>query len=131
MGGFPDQSVGELRDSITLWWVIRSSIFAFIGGATFLIFFLGDLGGWRSCRAPSRVGLGLLVPVSFACMYVVFLDPDLPLSWFLLIPAVWAGVMLTPFAAAIHALMQALAAGVLAFTAGRPVQLCGRPARPP
>jgi PAS domain-containing protein len=57
------------------------------------------------------------VPVSFTCMYVVFLGVDLPLSWFLLIPAVWAGVMLTPYGAAVHALMQSLAAGVLALTA--------------
>ena len=65
---------------------------------------------------PSRVGLSLLAPVSLACMYVVYLDPDLPLSWFLLVPAVWAGVMLSPYGAAIHALMQSLAAAVLAFT---------------
>ena len=115
LGGFPDQSIAELAP-ISLWWIIRSSLFAFIGGSTFLIFFHGELHRWRALKRPSRVGLGLLVPVSLACMYVVYLDPDLPLSWFLLIPAVWAGVMLSPYAAAIHALMQSLAAGVLAFT---------------
>jgi signal transduction histidine kinase len=116
LGGFPGQSVGEL-EVLTLWWVIRSTIFAFVGGATFMIFYFGDREFWRTFPRPSRVGLGLLVPVSFACMYVVFLGPDLPLSWFLLIPAVWAGVMLTPYGASVHALMQALAAGVLALTA--------------
>lgn len=116
LGGFPGQSIGEV-EVLTLWWVIRSTVFAFIGGATFLIFFFGDRALWRSFPRASRIGLGLLVPVSFVCMYVVFLGVDLPLSWFLLIPAVWAGVMLTPYGAAVHALMQSLAAGVLALTA--------------
>ncbi|PUA80918.1 PAS domain-containing sensor histidine kinase [Nocardioides currus] len=115
LGGFSGQPALELTP-LTLWWIIRSSMFAFIGAATFLTFFHGDLSRWRRLPRPSRTGLGLLVPVSLACMYVVYLDPDLPLSWFLLIPAVWAGVMLSPFAAGIHALMQSLAAGVLAFT---------------
>lgn len=115
LGGFPDQSVAQL-EPLTLWWIIRGSIFAFIGASTFLIFFHGDLHRWQRLAAPSRVGLCLLVPVSLGCMYIVYLDPDLPLSWFLLIPAVWAGVMLSPYAAAVHALMQSLAAGVLAFT---------------
>ncbi len=116
LSGFPGQSFGEF-DILTLWWVIRSTVFAFIGGATFMIFYFGDRAFWRSYPRPPRVGLGLLAPVSFACMYVVFIGPDLPLSWFLLIPAVWAGLMLTPFGAAVHALMQSLAAGVLALTA--------------
>jgi len=116
LGGFPGQSIGEV-EVLTLWWVIRSTVFAFIGGATFMIFFFGDRALWRSFARASRVGLALLVPVSFTCMYVVFLGVDLPLSWFLLIPAVWAGVMLTPYGAAVHALMQSLAAGVLALTA--------------
>lgn len=115
LGGFPNQSVVDL-EPLTLWWIIRSAMFAFIGGSTFLIFFHGDLHRWQRLANPSRVGLGFLVPVSLACMYIVFLDPDLPLSWFLLVPAVWAGVMLSPYAAAIHAIMQSLAAGVLAFT---------------
>jgi signal transduction histidine kinase len=116
LAGFPGQSFGDF-DVLTLWWVIRSTVFSFIGGATFLIFFFGDRELWRSFPRPSRIGLGLLVPVSLVCMYVVFLGVDLPLSWFLLIPAVWAGVMLTPFGAAVHALMQSLAAAVLALTA--------------
>lgn len=116
LGGFPGQSIGEV-EVLTLWWIIRGTVFAFIGGATFLIFFFGDRELWRSFPRASRVGLALLVPASFACMYVVFLGVDLPLSWFLLIPAVWAGVMLTPYGAAVHALMQSLAAGVLALTA--------------
>jgi signal transduction histidine kinase/integral membrane sensor domain MASE1 len=113
-GGFPGQSFAD-SEALTLWWIIRSAIFAFIGGATFLTFFSPDLSRWRSQPMPSRLGLALLVPVSFVCMWVVYLDPELPLSWFLLIPAVWAGAMLTPYGAAIHALAQALVAGVLAF----------------
>lgn len=116
LGGFPRQSIGDI-EMLTLWWVIRSTIFAFVGGATFMIFYFGDRAVWRSFVRPSRAGLALLVPTSFACMYVVFLGPDLPLSWFLLIPAVWSGVMLSPYGAALHALMQTLAAGLLAVTA--------------
>lgn len=115
LGGHPNQSFAEL-EPITLWWIIRSTIFAFIGGATFLVFVHGDLARWRSLKLPSKSGLALLIPASLACMWVVYLDPDLPLSWFLLVPAVWAGVMLSPFAAGIHALMQSMAAGLLAFT---------------
>lgn len=115
LGGFPDLQVVEIAP-ISAWWVIRSAIFAFIGGATGMIFFHGELDRWRRLPRPSRLGLALLIPVSPACLYVVFVDPDLPLSWFILIPAVWAGVMLSPSAAAVHALIQALTAGVLAFT---------------
>lgn len=114
VGGFPDLAAGRF-EPLTLWWTIRSTIFAFIGGATFLIFFHGDRERWRRTTPPSRLSLALLVVVSPICVFLVFVDPELPLTWFLLLPAVAAGVSLTPFGAAVHALAQALTAGAMAF----------------
>lgn len=124
LGGFPGHPWGEL-EPLTAWWTIRSSIFAFIAGASFLIFYFGDRERWRTRAGASLAQLTLLIPVSFASVWILLLDPSLSLGWLLLIPTVWAGVILTPYGAAVHAVLQALCAGTFAFVGGTRYALDG------
>lgn len=103
-GGFPYLEVGQL-DRLTLWWVIRGVVYAYVGAATLLIFFHGPRDS--AAPAPRWAVLGL-VPLGAACLYATFYDPELPLSWFLLLPALVAGSILTPRGAAIYSLFVAL-----------------------
>jgi len=105
LGGMPYLEVGEL-DRLTLWWVIRGTVYAYVGGVTFLCAFYA-YGPFVGDRAP-RWALALLVPMGVACIWVTYLDPELPLTWFLLLPALVAGSILTPRGASVFALFIAL-----------------------
>ncbi|HEX6151445.1 HAMP domain-containing sensor histidine kinase [Nocardioides sp.] len=105
LGGMPYLEVGEL-DRLTLWWIIRGTVYAYVGGVTFLCVFYAD-GPFVGDRAP-RWALALLVPIGVGCIWVTYLDPELPLTWFLLLPALVAGSILTPRGAAVYALFIAL-----------------------
>jgi signal transduction histidine kinase len=58
-------------------------------------------------RVP-RVVVIALFPLGAACLWITYLDPELPLTWFLLVPAVVAGTVLTVRGAALYALYVAL-----------------------
>lgn len=104
LGGFPHLEIGQL-DRLTLWWVIRGVVYAYVGGVTFLGYFHGA----RETAAPApRWAVIGLVPLGAACVYVTYLDPQLPLTWFLLLPALVAGSILAPRGAAVYALFVAL-----------------------
>ncbi|MGH3348867.1 MAG: ATP-binding protein [Nocardioides sp.] len=105
LGGMPYLEVGEL-DRLTLWWIIRGTVYAYVGGVTFLCAFYAE-GPFVGNRAPGWA-LALLVPMGVACIWVTYLDPELPLTWFLLLPALVAGSILTPRGAAVFALFIAL-----------------------
>ncbi len=105
LGGMPNLELGEV-DRLTLWWIIRGTVYAYVGGVTFLCAFYAD-GPFVGDRAP-RWALALLVPVGVGCIWLTYLDPELPLTWFLLLPALVAGSILTPRGAAIYALFIAL-----------------------
>ncbi len=105
LGGMPYLEVGEL-DRLTLWWIIRGTVYAYVGGVTFLCAFYAE-GPFVGDRAP-RWALALLVPMGVACIWVTYLDPELPLTWFLLLPALVAGSILTPRGASVFALFIAL-----------------------
>jgi signal transduction histidine kinase len=104
-GGMPYLEVGEV-DRLTLWWIIRGTVYAYVGGVTFLSAFYAD-GPFVDDRAP-RWALVVLVPMGVACIWATYLDPDLPLTWFLLLPALVAGSILTPRGASVYALFIAL-----------------------
>ncbi len=110
VGGFPNVSLGEL-DRLQLWWVIRSTVYAYVGGVTFLFFFSGPPRHPEQSPAP-RWAVALLVPLGAACLWVTYLDPELPLTWSLLIPAILAGSMLTPRGAATYAFTVAVGAAL-------------------
>lgn len=104
-GGMPNLDAGEVNQ-LTLWWVIRGTVYAYVGGVTFLSAFYAD-GPFVGDRAP-HWALALLVPMGVGCIWLTYLDPELPLTWFLLLPALVAGSILTPRGAAIFALFIAL-----------------------
>ncbi len=104
VGGFPYLEVGQL-DRLTLWWVIRGMVYAYVGGVTFLSFFHGA----RDNDAPApRWAVVALVPLGTGCVWATYQAPELPLTWALLLPALVAGSILTPRGAAIYSLFVAL-----------------------
>lgn len=104
VGGYPSLEVGQV-DRLTLWWVIRGVVYAYVGGVTFLGFFHG--AGETPDPAP-RWAVAALVPLGAAGVYATYHDPQLPLSWILLLPALVAGLILTPRGAAVYSLLVAL-----------------------
>ena len=104
LGGFPQLEAGQL-DRLTLWWVSRGVVYGYVGGVTFLGYFHGERGA--SAGAP-RWAVVALIPLGAACVYMTYHDPELPLTWFLLLPALAAGSILTPRGAAIYSLFIAL-----------------------
>ncbi len=111
VGGFPYVEVGTF-ERMQLWWVIRNTVYAYVGGVTFLFLFAPRRPAAQ--RAP-RWAVALLVPLGAACLYVTYSDPGLPLTWFLLLPAIVAGSMLTPRGAAAYALGVAIGAALATF----------------
>lgn len=108
-GGFPYLELGQL-DRLTLWWVIRGVVYAYVGAVTLLVFFHGPRDS--AAPAPRWAVLGL-VPLGAVCLYVTFHDPELPLTWFLLLPALVAGSILTPRGAAIYSLSVAIVSALV------------------
>ena len=47
VGGFPFLTPDDLPSKVLLWWVLRNTVFCFVGGATFMVIFYGR----RSTRA--------------------------------------------------------------------------------
>jgi signal transduction histidine kinase len=111
LAGFPHLELGTF-ERLQLWWVIRNTVYAYVGGVTFLFLFAPHHPA--APRAP-RWAVALLVPLGAACLYVTYSDPALPLTWFLLLPAIVAGSLLTPRGAAAYALGLALGAALLTF----------------
>ena len=108
LGGFPHAEIGEL-ERLQLWWTIRTTVYAYVGGVTFMFFFFGAR---RPARPAPPWAVALLVPLGAVCLWVTYLDPELPLTWFLLLPAIVAGSMLAPRGAAVYALAVAVGAAL-------------------
>ncbi len=93
IGGFPSMTPDMLPSKVLLWWVLRNTVFCFVGGVTFMVMFYSS----RSTILPpsswlNRVGL---VGTAAVCVYGTYYDPSLPLSWLLIVPSVWGGLTLT------------------------------------
>ena len=92
-GGFPLLSLTDSLSRVLLWWVLRNTVFCFVGASTFMVIFFQRRA---EVLTPSpwynRVGLLL---ISVVCVYGTYVDPTLPLSWLLMIPCVWGGLTLT------------------------------------
>ena len=107
-GGLPGLGASDLSGALPWWWVLRNTVWCFVGGVTFLVIFYGQRKG---SLVPSpwfnRVGLTVAAVV---CVYGSYHDPSLPLSWLLIIPSVWGGLTLTVRGTGYLALTVALAA---------------------
>lgn len=93
LGGFPLLMPDDLPSKVLLWWVLRNTVFCFVGGVTFMVMFYGR----RSKILPPSSWLNrfALVATAGACVYGTYLDASLPLSWLLIVPSVWGGLTLT------------------------------------
>jgi signal transduction histidine kinase len=112
IGGYPTLDAAE-PSKVLLWWVLRNSVFCFVGGVTFMVMFYGR----RSDVLPASSWAnrcGLLV-ASVLCVYGTYYNPSLPLSWLLIIPSVWGGLTLTVRGTAYLALTVALVAASLTY----------------
>ncbi len=117
VGGFPflGPILGpeDLPSKVLLWWVLRNTVFCFVGAITFMVIFYGrrstvlPVSSW-----PSRVGLAA---TALACVYGTYYDPSLPLSWLLIVPSVWGGLTLTVRGTAYLILGVSLGAAAMAY----------------
>ena len=113
VGGFPFLTPDDLPSKVLLWWVLRNTVFCFVGGMTFMVIFYGRRSTVLPASSwPNRVGL---VATALACVYGVYYDPALPLSWLLLVPSVWGGLTLTVRGSAYLILTVSLAAAAMGY----------------
>src|SRR6195952_3092134 len=113
VGGFPTLTPSDLPTNFLWWWVLRNTVFCFVGGVTFMVMFYGPRSGALSPSSwLNRVGL---VIATFVCVYGSYHDPSLPLSWLLIIPTVWGGLPLTVRGTAYLAITLALASASMSY----------------
>jgi signal transduction histidine kinase len=93
LGGFPLLMPDDLPSKVLLWWVLRNTVFCFVGGVTFMVMFYGRHS--KVLPPSSWINRIALVATAAACVYGTYLDSSLPLSWLLLLPSVWGGLTLT------------------------------------
>lgn len=113
LGGFPFLTPDDVPSKVLLWWVLRNTVFCFVGGVTFMVMFYGR----RSTILPTsswlnRIGL---LGTAVLCVYGTYYDPSLPLSWLLIVPSVWGGLTLTVRGTAYLAITVALIATALTY----------------
>lgn len=115
IGSAPGVSVWTSPPEVWGWWVLRNLATCFVGGCLSVLFDRRpDLSALR--RKPHLV-LGLSL-ASVACLAIAFSDPTQPLSWVMLVPAVWAGMALRLWGAAFASLMIGFGAAALALLPG-------------
>lgn len=112
VGGFPHLGPGEVSPELG-WWVVRNTVFCFVGGLTFLVIFYAPRS--RVLRPSSLVNRVGLLATAGLCVYGTYLDSSLPLSWLLIIPSVWGGLTLTVRGTAYLSLTVALSAAALTY----------------
>ena len=93
------------------WWVVPSAVYAFIGGSCLLLLVQ---------RAPRTEALPTRLTVLYAQLVVtaafigiVYAYDELPLTWIVLLPAIWAGLSLGPWASAAYSVTVTLTAVVV------------------
>jgi signal transduction histidine kinase len=113
VGGYPFLTPDDLPSKVLLWWVLRNTVFCFVGGATFMVIYYSRR---TDVLPPSSwvTRVGLLV-TAFLCVYGTYHDPSLPLSWLLIVPSVWGGLTLTVRGTAFLALTVALIAAAMTY----------------
>ncbi len=82
-----------------VWWSIRCLAYVAAGSAMLLV-----ICHWRRTsvlRLRSPWQLVLVLPLFGVFLYVPYQYPLLPLSWMLLLPAIWAGLIMPPVSAAL------------------------------
>lgn len=94
-GGVPGAVIGgALGTDVNLAWAYRIQIVVILGGFSGFTF-------WHSPLQPAshvqyRAAMPFLAVVSILAVGLPYFYPEYPIAWFMLIPAVWIGLCLTP-----------------------------------
>lgn len=110
VGGFPHVSVLAWSTQVALDWTIRNVVFAFVGGVAVLTLCFWQRPGARRVSPGWLALFGLL---GAGCVYLPFLFPQQPLMWLPLVPALWVGMTLNPWWAALYSVGAALVTAVI------------------
>lgn len=102
VGAAPGVNVFQ-ADPVVWWWLPRSGVYSFVTGMTVLVL-LNRSPDWSILRQRPWVIAALSVanPLGVALAYS---NPSEPRSWVILVPAVWAGMVLRPWGAALSTLL--------------------------
>ncbi len=103
----PTPGVGVTSSTLLLSsWVALGAVHVFVGGACVLLLVQREP---RAEALPTRLGvLYAQLVVTAVCLGLVFLLDGLPVTWLALLPAIWAGMTLGPWAAAAYSLTVSL-----------------------
>lgn len=116
-GGFPFVDPSDIWSPVLGWWVLRNTVFCFVGGVTFLVIFLREQ---EEVLPPSRARNWVpMVVISLVCVAAAY-EHQLPLTWLILVPSVWGGLILTMRGAAYLDLTVALTAALMTYRPHHP-----------
>lgn len=84
------------------WWTVPSTVYVFVGSACVLLLVQRRP---RTEAVPTRLlDVYVQLLVTSVCLGVVFFFYGLPLTWIVLLPAIWAGLTMGPWTAAAYSL---------------------------
>lgn len=101
---------GEAPTTVLLRWTVQSVVTCFVGGACLLLIASAPRT-WH--RQPRAALLPLLIAASAGAVWLVLVVSDRPISWLLLLPSLYAGVVLPPWGTALHSLAMTCTAAAL------------------
>lgn len=123
IGAYPGIVVGEPDLVVALSWSVRCLVNLWVGTSCFLMF-----SYWRRpaiLRLKHPLLLPLILAAGVAAMWLAFAFPDLPLLWIAIVPALWAGMALTPLTGAFYVLCVNVASGFASGSHTAPDRLGG------
>ena len=89
------------------WWTALSTAYVFVGSACIMLLVQRRP---RAEAIPTRLlDVYVQLLVTAVCLGVVFAFDELPLTWIVLLPAIWAGLTLGPWTSAAYSLTGTLA----------------------
>lgn len=112
IAAFPGLPIGDVDARLTVWWTTRSVASLWVGAATFFLLLYWLRSPVLTLPGPTETAAGFATGVTF--MYLPRYRADLPISWIMLVPAMWAGMRLTPRGAAAYTLLSSIASSVAA-----------------
>ncbi len=94
-----------------LWWTALSTGYMFVGSACVMLLVTRRP---RAEAIPTRlIDVYLQLLVTAVCLGIVFAFDEYPLTWIVLLPAIWAGMTMGPWTAAAYGLTCALSVAVV------------------
>ncbi len=113
LGAFPGSwTMGYAALPGLLWWSIRSSTYLFIGTLVTIWLRFWDRPA-RRLRPAGRLVRALLAPGMLVSCYLSFAYASEPITWLPLVPALHAGLILSPWGATIYGVSSAASAAVV------------------